>query len=121
MPEASQEHYPLQHTETCEREHTDGNLRSLLMTFTISCLSFVRAYCGGTQQPSPAGTPYDRADKANSAFSFHRYLHGFIKQTSSGSLSLITVPILKKAVKQKNGHQGHSVFGERLQIKPKRT
>ena len=35
----------------------------------LSCLSFVRAYCGGTRRPSPAGTPYSRVDKANSAFS----------------------------------------------------
>ena len=36
VPEAWQEHHSLQHTETCEREHAYGNLRSLLMTFTIS-------------------------------------------------------------------------------------
>ena len=36
VPEAWQAHHSLQHTETCEREQAYGNLRSLLMTFTIS-------------------------------------------------------------------------------------
>ena len=35
VPEAWQEHHSLQHMETCEREHAYGNLRSLLITFTI--------------------------------------------------------------------------------------
>jgi len=34
-PKAWQAYRSLLHTETCEREHAYGNLRSLLMTFTI--------------------------------------------------------------------------------------
>jgi hypothetical protein len=36
VPEPWQAYRSLHHTETCEREHAYGNLRSLLMTFTIA-------------------------------------------------------------------------------------
>jgi len=36
VPAAWQAYRSLHHTDTCEREHVYGNLRSLLMTFPIS-------------------------------------------------------------------------------------
>jgi len=36
VPKSWQAYRSLHHTETCSREHAYGNLRSLLMTFTIS-------------------------------------------------------------------------------------
>ena len=41
VPESWQVARSLHHTRTCEREHADGNLRSLRITFTISLVGSV--------------------------------------------------------------------------------
>ena len=71
------------------------------MTFTISSAFIAREHAvdGLSRHMLRAVLIAVLILKPTSAFSLHGYLHGFIKHTSWGLLSRITVPSLQKAVK----------------------